>query len=200
MNPMFLLNFTCNLFPENMASRVTLLLYFASDRKYIKDIYKGKTSEQSGYSTPCLSKRGKGCKLCPFMSNINIITNNLSHKSCYTSGGKCSTTDTIYAAECTRHSIIYVGQSSQKLNSRFNGHRSDVKVNKACELSQHFHNNKECSIDRDLKVYILQDNVTGSWEKREYFEDRWITRLNSKAPNGMNSNLKEFAKTFYALF
>ena len=129
------------------------------------------------------------------------ITNKLSHKSCYTSGGKCSTTDTIYAAECTRHNTIFVGQSSQKLNSRFNGHRSDVKVKpKACELSQHFHNNKECSIDRELKIYILQDNVTGSWEEREYFEDRWITRLNSKAPNGMNSNLKEFAKTFYALF
>ena len=138
-----------------------------------------KTSEQSGYSTPCLSKRGKGCKLCPFMSNTNVITNKLSHKSCYTSGGKCSTTDTIYVAECTWNSMIYVGQSSQKLNSWFNGHRSDVKVKpKACELSQHFHNNKECSIDRDLKVYILQDNVTGSWEKREYFEDHWITRLN----------------------
>ena len=99
------------------------------------------------------------------MSNTNVITNKLSHKSCYTSGGKCSTTDTIYAAECTRHSMIYVFQSSQKLNSRFNGHRSDVKVKpKACELSQHFHNNKECSIDRDIKVYILQDNVTGSQE------------------------------------
>ena len=160
-----------------------------------------KTSEQSCYSTPCLSKRGKDCKLCPFMSNTNVITNKLSHKSCYTSGGKCSTTDTIYAAECTRHSMTYVGHSSQKLNSLFNGHRSDVKVKpKACELSQHFHNKKECSIDMDLKAYILQDNVTGSWEKREYFEDRWITRLNSKAPNGMNSNLKEFAKTFYALF
>ena len=128
-------------------------------------------------------------------SNSNVITNKLSHKSCYTSVGKCSTTDTIYVAECTRHSMIYVGQSSQKLNSRFNGHRSDIKVKpKACELSQHFHNNKECSIDRDLKVYMLQDNVTGSWEKREYFEDRWITRLNSKEPNGMNSNLNEFAK------
>ena len=34
-----------------------------------------KTSEQSGYSTPCLSKRGKGCRLCPFMSNTNVITN-----------------------------------------------------------------------------------------------------------------------------
>ena len=87
-----------------------------------------KPSEQSGYSTPCLSKRCKGCKLCPFMSNTNVITNKLSYKSCYMSGGKCSTIDTIYAAECTRHSLIYVGQSSQKLNSRFNGHRSDVKV------------------------------------------------------------------------
>ena len=129
------------------------------------------------------------------------MTSKLSHKSSYTSGGKCSTTDTIYAAECTCHSLIYEGQSSQKLNSWFNGHRSDVKVKpKVCELSQHFHNSKECSIDRDLKVYILQDNVTGRWEKREYFEDCWITRLNSKAPNGINSNLKEFAKTLYALF
>ena len=119
-----------------------------------------KPSEQSGYSTPCLSKRGKGCILCPFVSNTNVITNKLSRKSCYTSGGKCSTTDTIYAAECTRHSLIYVGQSSQKLKSLFNGLRSDIKAKpKSCELSQHFHNSKECSIDRDLKVYLLQDNV-----------------------------------------
>ena len=119
-----------------------------------------KNSEQSGYSTPCLSKRGKGCILCQFVSNTNVITNKLSQKSCYTSGGKCSTTDTIYAAECTRHSLIYVGQSSQKLKSLFNGLRSDIKVKpKSCELSQHFHNSKECSIDGDLKVYLLQDNV-----------------------------------------
>ena len=107
----------------------------------------------------------------------------------------------VYAAECTRHSQIYVGQSSQELNYRFNGQRSDVKVMpKACELSLHFQNSKECNMDRALKVYILQDNVTGSWEKREYFEDRWITRLDSKVANGINSNLKEFEITFYALF
>ena len=111
-----------------------------------------KTSEQSGYSTPCLSKRGKGCKLCSFMSNTNVITNKLSHKSCYTSGGKCFTTDTIYAAECTRHRMIYVGQSSQKLNSRFNGHRSDVKVKlKACELSQHFPTTKNAALTGTYK-------------------------------------------------
>ena len=41
--------------------------------------------------------------------------------------------------------------------------------------------NEECTINRDLKVYILQDNVSGPRDRREYFEDRWITRLDTKA-------------------
>ena len=87
------------------------------------------------------------------------------------------------------------------MNSRFNGHRSDINVKpKACELSQHFHNSKVCKFENDLKVYILQDNVEGAPDKREFLEDQWITRLNTKVPNGMNSYLKDFAKTFYALF
>ena len=144
---------------------------------------------------------GKGCKLCHSMSNTNFITNIQSGKTCFTSGGRCNTSDTIYAAECTKHKLIYVGHSSQKLSSRFNGHRSDINVKpKSCELAQHFHGNEECNINRDLKVYILQDNVTGPRDRREYFEDRWITRLDTKAPHGMNTNLKHFAKIHYELF
>ena len=46
-------------------------------------------------------------------------------------------------------------------------------------------NLKLCYIDTDSLVYHIRPK---------------ITRLNSKAPNGLNSNLKEFAKTFYELF
>ena len=89
------------------------------------------------------------------------------------SGGQCTTTNTIYAAECTQHKLIYVGQSSQKLNMRFNGHRSDVNVKpKSCELAQHFHRSHECDIKKDLKVYILQDNVISSRERKEFYEDQ----------------------------
>ena len=78
------------------------------------------------------------------MSNTNFITNIQSGKTCFTSGGKCNTSDTIYAAECTKHKLIYVRHSSQKLGSGFNGHRSDINVKpKSCELAQHFHGNKE---------------------------------------------------------
>ena len=66
------------------------------------------TPNTPGHSTSCSSKRGKGCKLCSAVSNTNSITNKLTNKSCLTSGGKCNTTDTIYAAECTKHNRTYL--------------------------------------------------------------------------------------------
>ena len=112
------------------------------------------------------------------MSNTSSITNKLTNKSCLTSGGKCNPTDNIYAAECMKHNLICVGQSSQKLSGRFHGHHSDVKGKpKACELSQHFHESKNCKIEKDLKVYILQNNATGTRDKSEFIENRWIMLL-----------------------
>ena len=136
------------------------------------------------------------------MSNTNSVRNHLTNKTSYTDGGKCNTKYTIYAAECTKHNLLYIGQSSQKLNCRFNSHRSDARVKrKACELTQHFSQSKNCKIDNDLRVHILQNNLEdSSFERMEYFEDHWITRLDTNAPDGMNTKLNDFAKTFYQLF
>ena len=148
-------------------------------------------------SSPCQKSR---CNLCRSMSNSNSILITQSEKTCYTSGGQCTTTNTICAAECKQHKLIYAGQNSQKLNMRFDGHRSDVNVKpKACQLAKHFHGSHECGIKKDLNVYILQDNVIASHEKKEFYGDRWITRLYTKPPHGMNTNLKHFAKTYYEL-
>ena len=103
-----------------------------------------------GYSSPCKSNRRS--KLCPSMSNTNSVTNHLTNKTSYTAGGKCSTKYTIYAAECAKNNLLYIGQSSQKLNNRFNGHRSDVRVKpKVFKLTQHFSQSKNCKIDNDLE-------------------------------------------------
>ena len=115
-------------------------------------------------SSPCQKSR---CKLCQSMNKVIQSLIPSPKKTCYTSGGQCTTTNTIYAAECTQHKLIYVGQSSQKLNMRFNGHRSDVNVKpKFCELMQHFQGSHEFDIKKDLKVYILQENVISSHEKK----------------------------------
>ena len=100
-------------------------------------------------------------------------------KTCTTTGGTCKTPDVIYASECTFHNKLYIGHASQPLNMRFNGHRSDAKIKPtACELAHHFHLNT-CDFDKDLRVYILQDNVTGPKYQHEFLEDRWIMRLGS---------------------
>ena len=140
-----------------------------------------KTSNSSGYSSPCQSSWR--CKLRQSMSNTNSATNQLTRKISYTAGGTRGTQYAIYAAECTKHNLLYIGQSSQKLNCRFNGHRSDLRVKpRACEPTQHFSQSKNCSINKDMKVYILQDNLEGSsFERMEFFEDHWMTRLDTKA-------------------
>ena len=102
-----------------------------------------------------------------------------------------------------KHNLLYIGQNSQKLNCRFNGHRSDVRVKpKACELTKYLSQSKICKIDNDdLIVYILQDSLEdSSSERMEYFEDLWITRPDTKAPDGMNTKVSDFAETFYQLF
>ena len=102
---------------------------------------------------------------------------------------------------CILCCCLHVISPSISTISIVNGHRSDINVKpKSCELTQHFHGNRQCNINTDLKVNILQDNVTRSRDKCEFYEDHWITRLDTKAPHGMNTSLKQFAKTFYELF
>ena len=150
---------------------------------------------------PCGSKRGKGCLTCHTMSLQDSIENTRSKRKCATAGGKCSDKGVVYAAECTHHNIINVGYTQQKLSNRFTGHRSDTKLYpNATELAHHFHKSSTCDISRDLRVTILQQGISGSKDACEFQEDRWITRLGTKYPNGMNIELKHMAKTYYDLF
>ena len=67
------------------------------------------------------------------------------------------------------------------------------------ELGRHFFNSQDCNFDRNLKVHILQQ-VKGNETDLGNFEDKWITRLDTKEPHGMNSTMGELAKTHYKLF
>ena len=107
--------------------------------------------------------------------------------------------DIIYAAECTKHKLLCVGYSSQQANQRFNLHRTEIASNaRTCELVRHF-SDHGCDFDRDLRVSIL-DTVSGSTTNREFYEDKWITRLTTKSPHGINNRLSGFARLYYDLF
>ena len=135
------------------------------------------------------------------MSTETSITNNKSGCTRNISGGTCRDRNIVYAARCKPCDLIYVGQTKIPLHKRFNIHRSDITMNpKRCELPKHFNESKTCIFDRDLEIYVLQKNVTGSRNFREQHEDKWILRLDTLQPNGMNVELNSYGRIHQKLF
>ena len=67
------------------------------------------------------------------------------------------------------------------------------------ELAEHFHQNDHF-FDKDLEVLILQSGLSKSRAQREYFEDRWICRLQTKQKTGINQDIKQYARDMYMSF
>ena len=132
------------------------------------------------------------------MNKTNIIINNKSKQQSGIDGGSPTNKGVIYAARCTKHDIIYIGQTGDPLNHRFNRHRSDTTLYPdRCELPKHFSNNT-CDFNKDLEISILE-NVKGSAPSREYKEDQWIMRLDTCQPNGLNVHISDFGSLYSLL-
>ena len=137
------------------------------------------------------------------LSAAQTITNVKSNITVDTLNGESTIHErnVIYAAECTKCQLIYVGQTKQKLFQRFCGHRSDTSLRPdRCELGQHFHDSPRCNFETDLQIHILQKDVRGSRSVREAEEDKWILKLNTLSPNGMNAKTSDYGCLFSSLF
>ena len=133
------------------------------------------------------------------MRRTDTIINSQNNRQCKIQGGSANDQGVIYAAECTKHSLIYTGQTGDKLSNRFNRHRSDIKCYPTqCELSKHFNEN-DCLFEKDLAVYILE-KVDGPESLRLFKEDKWIMRLDTSAPNGLNIHLNDLGNLYKSLF
>ena len=135
----------------------------------------------SGPSIRCIEKntkkRGRPCKLCDHIGQIDQLVNFKSKRKCQISGGSCQSKNIIYAAECAKHNLLYVGFTSTTLSQRFNKHRSDSKHDPtATELSKHFHDSNSCSFDRGLRVHVLE-NVEGGINALLHRESQWMSKL-----------------------
>ena len=149
---------------------------------------------------PKTTKKCKNCKLCPNIRTVTSISNPQKKIEIkINDGGTCRSKGVVYAAICTKCSKIYVGQTGDQLKDRFSKHRYDIKKRPDnSELAEHFH--KDHSIDKDMKVLILQSGLGKSERQREREEDRWICRLQSMAPTGINTKIENFAKEMYTSF
>ena len=69
-------------------------------------------------------KAGAPCQSCNMMVGVSSITSHTSGRRFKTDGGNCKSRNVVYAAQCTECSLQYVGQTTQELRARINGHRS----------------------------------------------------------------------------
>ena len=71
---------------------------------------------------------------------------------------ECKEREIIYAAQCSKHKVLYIGHTGEQLSERFFKHRYDIKNRPDnSELAKHFHESH--NLDNDLNVTILQNNI-----------------------------------------
>ena len=133
------------------------------------------------------------------MNHSGKVTNDKANITLNVRGGNSNDKNVIYAAKCLKCRLLYVGYTTTPLNVRFNNNRSHIRKNlDTCELVQHFANNS-CDFQQDLELTVLQ-HVSGSRQRLELEEDKWIARLDTKHPNGLNERLSSYGKLYYDLF
>ena len=139
------------------------------------------------------------CKICPSISKNPTITNTKKNITVEPlSGGNCRTKCVIYAARCKKCDLIYIGHTSNELRERFGKHRYDVNKRPSnTEYSEHF--GSAGHTEEDLELSILQSGIWNDKE-REFHEDKWICRLQTAIPDGINKSMKQYAKDMYACF
>jgi hypothetical protein len=99
----------------------------------------------------------------------------------------CSSTDVIYLITCKKCKKQYVGQTHQKCSMRMNSHKYDIKhyPDTLTTVAEHF--NSENHSLNDFSFMPIE-KVTDNW-KRLLKETKWIYKLGTLSPNGMNSKI-----------
>ena len=146
-------------------------------------------------------KCGKGCKICTSLLTSAVVKNNKKPKasSKIQDYGNCKSKNLIYAVKCKKCDMLYVGQTGEPLQTRMSKHRYDCRKRPGnCALAQHFYNGHDP--DKDMAIYILQTGLTSSESEREFHEDRWICRLQTMEPTGINKERHQFGHDMYGSF
>ena len=79
--------------------------------------------------------------------------------------------------------LLYVGHTGNDLANRFGKHRFDIKKRPDnSELAEHFHTGHALE---DMEITILESGITLD-EERELLEEKWICRLQTLQPLGLN--------------
>lgn len=131
----------------------------------------------------CSRPRYKTCRHLQTDCVVKSTASNYVHK--INSSFTCISSNIVYMLECSMCHKQYIGETSQPMSLRLNGHRADTLSKSCIAVAQHF-NQPGHNFD-DLKLHILQSNFK-SPRDRKYRESYLIHKFNSMEPAGINAS------------
>ncbi len=133
------------------------------------------------------------CRYCPRLNTSGfIISPTTGKKSRCCSNVTCNSSNLIYCIKCNHCNMLYVGQTKRKLKLRMVEHfRYISKPDLTQPLGVHFNQPDHPKLDA-AEIYVLKfikANPDSDRAKtlRDEHELRWIHRLRSALPYGLNS-------------
>ena len=131
------------------------------------------------------------CKYCKMLKRDGQVKTH--HNKTYPTKHNitCNSSNLIYCIECTECNIKYVGQTKRKIKDRIREHIHSVKKNNlTSDVPYHF-NLEGHNIDK-MRVHIVDfiyehPDSKKALSLRNTIEFNWIHRLQTSAPQGLNT-------------
>ena len=126
------------------------------------------------------------CKACPFLDRTPLLKGHQSDfvvKKMFS----CQMTNLVYVLRCQRCNVLYIGETGRTLETRFSEHLADLRHGRQnSPVTKHF--SLPGHTQEDLRVQILW-LVTGDIVDRKHMESWFISKLGTKAPDGLNQKI-----------
>ena len=151
------------------------------------------TQHETYISThPC--NRSNVCRYCPRINHTGSTISKTTGRQFTTMvNTNCQSSNLIYLITCNTCGIQYVGQTKNRLLTRFQGHHFDIKTHNDTTVSRHFN---KCPSSQPagfggLEISILSfiknpSNSKAGQVERDREEKHWIHRMASVVPKGLN--------------
>ena len=139
------------------------------------------------------------CRYCPLLNKSGKITYTYTDEVFPTMKNvSCRSSNLIYCITCSVCLIQYVGQTSRRIQDRFQGHFGDItRDTKDKCIPQHFNSKNHRGI-KDIQITVLEfikksPRSPQAVKIRLRRESHWTHLLHTLSPNGLNmENPKEF--------
>ena len=96
----------------------------------------------------------------------------------------CQSTNVVYVITCKKCGTQYVGETKRALKTRLLEHCGDTKHNRDRPVARHF--NKPNHTCDDIMIMAIDRPSSTNYFHRLALESKWIDKLQTSAPLGMN--------------